>query len=89
MEVTVVLPWDETGQKNQKFMAFGPVQWLPCKSRTSTMTKGHLQLAKKGRIRDSNPGPPAPKAGIMPLDQSDLTTWTYPFGCSSVGPSFI
>ncbi len=27
---------------------------------------------KKGPIRESNPGPPAPKAGIMPLDQSDV-----------------
>ena len=26
---------------------------------------------KGGPIRESNPGPPAPKAGIMPLDQSD------------------
>ena len=25
-----------------------------------------------GPIRESNPGPPAPKAGIMPLDQSDV-----------------
>ena len=25
----------------------------------------------KGPIRDLNPGPPAPKAGIIPLDQSD------------------
>ena len=25
-----------------------------------------------GRFRDLNPGPPAPKAGIIPLDQTDL-----------------
>ena len=29
---------------------------------------------QKGPIRESNPGPPAPKAGIMPLDQSDVTS---------------
>ncbi len=28
----------------------------------------------KGRFRDSNPGPPAPKAGIIPLDQTDSFT---------------
>ena len=27
---------------------------------------------KKGAIRELNPGPPAPKAGIIPLDQSPL-----------------
>jgi hypothetical protein len=26
---------------------------------------------KKGPLRESNPGPPAPKAGIIPLDQVD------------------
>ena len=29
-----------------------------------------------GRIRESNPGPPAPKAGIMPLDQCDTLVFT-------------
>jgi hypothetical protein len=28
----------------------------------------------KGPIRESNPGPPAPEAGIMPLDQLDFTS---------------
>ena len=27
---------------------------------------------QKGRLRESNPGPPAPEAGIIPLDQGDL-----------------
>jgi hypothetical protein len=31
----------------------------------------HFILLKEGRFRESNPGPPAPKAGIMPLDQTD------------------
>ena len=26
---------------------------------------------QKGRLRESNPGPPAPEAGIIPLDQGD------------------
>jgi hypothetical protein len=32
---------------------------------------GRTKTKEKGPIRESNPGPPAPKAGIMPLDQSD------------------
>ena len=28
-----------------------------------------------GPFRDSNSGPPAPKAGIIPLDQTDTVTW--------------
>ena len=41
-------------------------------------------MEAKGPIRESNPGPPAPKAGIMPLDQSDslaqkgFSKYTYP-----------
>jgi hypothetical protein len=31
-----------------------------------------VELAK-GPIRESNPGPPAPEAGIIPLDQLDAT----------------
>ena len=27
---------------------------------------------KKGAIRELNPGPPVPKTGIIPLDQSPL-----------------
>lgn len=27
---------------------------------------------KQGPLRDLNPGPPAPKAGIIPLDQEAL-----------------
>jgi hypothetical protein len=30
-----------------------------------------INVVQNGPIRESNPGPPAPKAGIMPLDQSD------------------
>jgi hypothetical protein len=33
-------------------------------------------LQKIGPFRESNPGPPAPKAGIMPLDQTDLSHYT-------------
>ena len=39
-------------------------------------TKGTL---KGGPIRESNPGPPAPKAGIMPLDQSDSFCFLHRF----------
>ena len=28
---------------------------------------------KRGPLGESNPGPPAPEAGIMPLDQADVT----------------
>jgi hypothetical protein len=35
------------------------------------MDKKTKRQIKGGPIRESNPGPPAPKAGIMPLDQSD------------------
>ena len=38
----------------------GPVQVVP-----------YNQKEKAGPIRKSNPGPPAPEAGIMPLDQLD------------------
>jgi hypothetical protein len=30
--------------------------------------------AKIGPLGESNPGPPAPEAGIMPLDQADVTS---------------
>ena len=30
---------------------------------------------KKGAIRELNPGPPVPKTGIIPLDQSPLVTF--------------
>ena len=31
-----------------------------------------FQKHKNGPFRDLNPGPPAPKAGIIPLDQTDF-----------------
>jgi hypothetical protein len=30
---------------------------------------------KKGAIRELNPGPPVPKTGIIPLDQSPLVKY--------------
>ena len=32
------------------------------------MTHGHVTKKFVGLSRESNPGPPAPKAGIIPLD---------------------
>ena len=34
------------------------------------------KTAPKGRFGGLNPGPPAPKAGIIPLDQTDVTFTT-------------
>ena len=30
--------------------------------------------SQKGPLGESNPGPPAPEAGIMPLDQADTSS---------------
>ena len=34
------------------------------------MTKGEAVIKPKGLLRESNPGPLAPKARIIPLDQA-------------------
>jgi hypothetical protein len=34
-------------------------------------------LCKKGAIRELNPGPPVPKTGIIPLDQSPLVLFIF------------
>jgi hypothetical protein len=40
---------------------------------------GKVILLQKGPLRESNPGPPAPEAGIMPLDQADTNDYgDYP-----------
>ena len=33
----------------------------------------YYQIKRKGPFRESNPGPPAPEAGIIPLDQTDCS----------------
>ena len=35
-------------------------------------------IIKKGAIRELNPGPPVPKTGIIPLDQSPLVIYLTP-----------
>ena len=35
------------------------------------MIEKRLNKSYVGRLRDLNPGPPAPEAGIIPLDQAD------------------
>jgi hypothetical protein len=51
------------------------------------MCFAHMQEAKRdikrmGPLRESNPGPPAPKAGIMPLDQADCMRWEEKYNYS-------
>jgi hypothetical protein len=36
---------------------------------------GKVMSLQKGPLRESNPGPPAPEAGIMPLDQADTNDY--------------
>jgi hypothetical protein len=42
---------------------------IPASFVTTKIYQGTKQF---GRLRESNPGPPAPEAGIMPLDQGNL-----------------
>ena len=40
------------------------------------MTAACEKRQKEGRLRDSNPRPPAPKAGIIPLDQVAVSPYS-------------
>ena len=37
----------------------------------------YVSWIRKGPFRESNPGPPPPKGGIIPLDQTDVNCITY------------
>jgi hypothetical protein len=58
-----IAPW------NHLLECWSPYEVLPCAGWLVGVfdSKHH---SKKGAIRESNPRPPAPKAGIIPLDQS-------------------
>ena len=44
--------------------------------------EGVVEWGKKGAIRELNPGPPVPKTGIIPLDQSPLVISCAPLPSS-------
>ena len=56
--------------------------WLPHDKQHPNKIKRSKQ--NNGLVRESNPGPPAPKAGIMPLDQQASTNTANYVQCITV-----